>query len=121
MGNRIWIEAQFPDLFSRLAVIGFVDSVREQEFRLTLGSVAFDRNDHSGPDEDSIGFLLGDYDAAFFNSEPFTQASWHDDRAAFADFCRLHDESPAFTECLIIRYARHSGKSPEERTAQVRC
>ena len=55
----------------RLAVIGFVDSVREQEFRLTLRSVAFDRNDHSRQDEDAVAFLLGDYDAAFFNSEAF--------------------------------------------------
>ena len=71
MGNRIWIEAQFTDLSSRLSVIGFVDSVREREFRLTLRSVAFDRNDHSRQDEDAVAFLLGDYDAAFFNSEAF--------------------------------------------------
>lgn len=91
MRNRIWVEAQLPYLFARLAIISFVACVGQQEFSLALGSVAFDRDDHSRTNEDAIVLLLGDYDAAFFNAEALAQLCRNDDCAAFSDSSRLHN------------------------------
>ena len=114
--NRIWIEAQFPYLSSRLAVVDGVDSIRQQEFCPALRSVSLYGNDHSGTNENAVNCLLGNHDTAFFNAETFTQIGRYYNRPSPSDFCRLHSFWSHI--CQIIQYVRHSDK-PTYRGPEV--
>src|SRR4051794_39005391 len=103
MWNGIWIEAQFANRPARPTVIVLVNGVRENKLRLSLGTVALNRNDDRRADQNAIVLLLRRYEGAFFDAEALAQIRRDDNGSALAYPCRLHSAPlslPDYTICL---------------------
>lgn len=89
MTNGIRIKAEFSDFLPCLAVIIRVNGIRQQEFCFALRSVALDRDNHRGSNQDAVFFLFGNNHASLLDSKALAQACRDDNRTPLADPCRL--------------------------------
>ena len=87
--NGIRIEAEFSDFLPRPAVVIRVHRVRQQEFCFALRSVALDRDNHGGSNEDAVFFLFGNNQAALLDPKALAQACGNDNRTPLSDPRRL--------------------------------
>ncbi len=90
MRKGIWIKAQLSNIFSRLAIIGIIDGVQQKEFRLSLGRISLDGNNHRRANEYAVLSLLNQHKAALFYAEALAQFRRYYDRSALPDSRRLH-------------------------------
>src|ERR1700687_1846434 len=93
MSDACWLKPHLAHFLDRRTVILGSNGVREQELRLALGSVDFDRECDGGADEDTVGPFLSDYQSTLFNAELAAQMCGNDDAPALADLAGFHSIS----------------------------
>src|ERR1035437_448891 len=93
MSEAGWLKPHILHIRDCRSVILGPNCVREQELRLALGSVDFDREGDGGADEDTVGPFLSDYQPTLFNAELAAQTCGDDDAPALADLAGFHSIS----------------------------
>jgi hypothetical protein len=104
MRNRIRVYAQLLNFFSCFAVIRTSGRIGEKKFRLTLGSVPFDRDHDGGANQNAVFSFLRGNDSTLFNAETPSQFGGDHDCAPLPHFRRFHVYLPS--EVSEYQYAR---------------
>jgi len=83
--DSVRVKAHAFDLCPRAAIVLSTDSIIEDKFGSTFGSIDLDRKHGRRPDQDSVGAFLGHNERPFFYTEASTELCRKHDRAAATD------------------------------------